>query len=370
MLTIFGYSIFLILLYFVALIFILINTFFNYRKKNIIPPISSDYPMVSVLVATRNEEENIMRCLESLNKLSYPKDKIRIIIGNDDSSDRTVPITDQFIKGKAQFAFYDVKIKLGKAKGKANVLAHLAQIAESEFIFVTDADIAVPEHWIQNMLPHFEKNTAIVSGSTYVEGTDLFSRMQSLDWMFFGGILNGFANAGIACTAVGNNMAFRKSAYEEIGGYENIDFSITEDFKLFDTLKKAGFGWKNILNNATLNISKPVNNFTNLMKQRRRWITGAMELPWIWKVIFIIFGFFTPSLFAVLLFAPQIGLILWFCRLFLEGIYLATIAARMRHTENLGSYLWFQLYALALPVLYFYYFLKREPNEWKGRVYA
>ena len=217
---------------------------------------------------------------------------------------------------------------------------------------------------------YFENNIAIVSGSTYVEGTNLFSKLQSLDWMFFGGILNSFANAGISCTGVGNNMCVRKSAYTSLGGYENIDFSITEDFKLFDELRKAGHGWKNILNAPTLNVSKPVETFSQLMKQRRRWITGAMELPWIWKIVFIVFGFFTPSLIAVLIFAPKIGLFLWFIKLFLEGIFLAMVAGRMQRIENLGSYLWFQLYSFIIPVFYMYYFLKREPNEWKGRVYA
>jgi cellulose synthase/poly-beta-1,6-N-acetylglucosamine synthase-like glycosyltransferase len=165
-------------------------------------------------------------------------------------------------------------------------------------------------------------------------------------------------------------MAMRKSAYEAIGGYENIEFSITEDFKIFDVMKKAGYGWKNILNSQTLNISKPINNFQNLMKQRKRWITGAMELPWIWKILFVVLGFYTPALFAIILFAPKFGFLFWFCRLFMEGIYLATIASRMRRTENLGSFLWFELYSLLMPLFYFYYFLKREPNEWKGRVYS
>ncbi len=370
MLTIFGYSIFLILLYFVAFLFILVNTFLHYRRKNFQKPITESLPKVSILVAARDEEENIIRCLEALNELSYPKNKIEILIGNDDSTDNTVKLVDQFIKNKPHFAFYDIKIKLGKAKGKANVLAHLAQISTADFLFVTDADIAVPKDWIQNLLPHFTPEIAIVSGSTYVEGKTLFEKLQSLDWMFFSGILNSFANAGIPCTAVGNNMVVRKSAYVEIGGFENMDFSITEDFKLFDVLRKAGFGWKNILTSDTLNISRPVANFDLLIKQRKRWITGAMELPWIWKVLFIILGFYTPSLLAVALFSPKLGMILWFVKLFLEGFYMGIIAARMKRTENVGSYLWYQVYSLVMPILYFYYLLRRDVNEWKGRMYA
>lgn len=370
MLTIFGYSVFLVLLYFVVLLFILFNGFIPYAKKNRRDPLTTDLPKVSVLVAARNEEHTIRRCLEALNKLSYPKDKIEILIGNDESTDGTVKVVDDFIRNKKQFAFYNITVKLGKAKGKANVLAHLAQIATGEFLFVTDADIAVPENWIQNMLPHFETGTAIVSATTYVEGNTLFEKMQSLDWIFFNGILNSFANANVPCTAVGNNMAVRRDAYIALGGYENIDFSITEDFKLFDALRKAGYGWKNILNAATLNVSLPVKDFSTLMQQRRRWITGAMELPWYWKITFIIFGFFSPALLAILAFAPQIGLLLWFTRVFLEGLFVSITAARIGRTENLGSYLWYQLYALVMPFFYLYNFLKRDPNEWKGRMYS
>ncbi len=370
MLTIFGYSVFLVLLYFVVLLFILFNAFIGYAKKNKRQALTADLPKVSVLVAARNEEQNIQRCLESLHKLSYPKDKLEIIIGNDESTDNTVKVVDDFIRNKKQFSFYNITIKLGKAKGKANVLAHLARIATGDFLFITDADIAVPEDWIQNLLPHFEKDTAIVSATTYVEGKTLFEKMQSLDWIYFNGILNSFANANIPCTGVGNNMAIRRDAYLALGGYENIDFSITEDFKLFDAFRKAGYGWKNILNASTLNVSLPVKNFNALMQQRRRWITGAMELPWYWKISFIIFGFFSPALIALLAFAPQVGLLLWFIRLFLEGIFMSVTAARINRVENLGSYLWYQLYALVMPFFYLYHFLKRDPNEWKGRMYS
>ena len=37
-------------------------------------------PVVSVIVTTRNEENNIGNCLESVKKQDYPKEKIEIII--------------------------------------------------------------------------------------------------------------------------------------------------------------------------------------------------------------------------------------------------------------------------------------------------
>ena len=47
--------------------------------------LSEKTPKVSVLLAVRNEEENILRCLEALEDMDYPKNKIEILIGNDRS---------------------------------------------------------------------------------------------------------------------------------------------------------------------------------------------------------------------------------------------------------------------------------------------
>jgi cellulose synthase/poly-beta-1,6-N-acetylglucosamine synthase-like glycosyltransferase len=49
----------------------------------------SAFPQISIWVACRNEEKNIEHCIHSLLDLNYPKDKIQILIGNDQSTDNT-----------------------------------------------------------------------------------------------------------------------------------------------------------------------------------------------------------------------------------------------------------------------------------------
>ena len=57
----------------------------------------SDLPTVSIIVAARNEEKNILRCLQSLDKLIYPEGKLEIILVDDQSTDNTGKIIDKFI---------------------------------------------------------------------------------------------------------------------------------------------------------------------------------------------------------------------------------------------------------------------------------
>ena len=49
----------------------------------------SDTPFVSVLIAARNEEDNLADCLESILAVDYPKDRFEILVGDDKSEDQT-----------------------------------------------------------------------------------------------------------------------------------------------------------------------------------------------------------------------------------------------------------------------------------------
>ena len=51
--------------------------------------IIKEYPTVDILIAARNEEKNLATCLKSISKLDYPPEKIKIWIGDDESSDGT-----------------------------------------------------------------------------------------------------------------------------------------------------------------------------------------------------------------------------------------------------------------------------------------
>ena len=95
--------IFLIILsgYFVQSILFVIGA-----KKKFTRLSDKQLPTVTVVVAARNEEDKILRTLESLNKLEYPDGKLEVFIVDDNSSDNTGSIIDEFISGKTIFIFF------------------------------------------------------------------------------------------------------------------------------------------------------------------------------------------------------------------------------------------------------------------------
>jgi glycosyltransferase involved in cell wall biosynthesis len=85
--------------------------------------------------------------------LSFPASDLEVLIGNDDSEDRTALLVEEFIKDKPNFRQFHIRHTIGLARGKANVLAQLAMQAEGEYFFITDADIEVPPTGYRACLP-------------------------------------------------------------------------------------------------------------------------------------------------------------------------------------------------------------------------
>lgn len=314
-------------------------------------PTDAELPLISILVAVRNESKHIIRCLDALNKLDYPKEKIQFLIGEDQSEDNTAELITAFIADKPSFRMVPITSTLGKAKGKANVLAHLAHLANGDFYLITDADVAVHENWAREMVSFFSNNIGIVSGTTIVEdnGTRM-GHMQEIDWMYFMGLLRSFGYYGLKCTAVGNNMAITKYAYWSTGGYEQIDFSVTEDFKLFKEVRARGFDTLNIMNKNVINRSAPVDDFQLLMHQRKRWLVGARELPFYWWLFFGIFGLFGPAIIVLFIYSLKLGLIFYGFKLLLQSLSVYLLKSKIDLRKNFDYLLPYEVYSVCVAV--------------------
>lgn len=71
-------------------LYVLLFCFFIYGISRLKPRRhASGEPTVSIVVAARNEEDAIHRCLESLASLDYPNDKLEVLLVDDQSTDRT-----------------------------------------------------------------------------------------------------------------------------------------------------------------------------------------------------------------------------------------------------------------------------------------
>ncbi|MBC7381655.1 MAG: glycosyltransferase [Bacteroidia bacterium] len=330
----------------------------------------TNFPFVSIFVPARNEEDNIEACLKSLLLLDYPSEQVEIIVGNDSSTDRTAEIIQSLSGQYPRIKLYNVVGKAGNARAKANVLAQLIGQCKGEIIFVTDADITVPESWIKNLLPFLlEPHIGIVSGTTLVDGKSFFEKMQGLEWLLANGNLLGLDGVGMKSTAVGNNMAFPKEAYLKTGGYEKMPFSVTEDFQLFKHIRKLGYKTYNLAHIDSLNISKAQPKLIKLLHQRKRWMIGARGLPWYWFPVFLISAFYVPALIVLMFINIKSAILIAALKFIFQTLFLLYLQNKFRRKTNWLYLLVFEPYYYIINTLMIIFYLLPVKMDWKGRKY-
>lgn len=328
-------------------------------------------PRVSILLAARNEAAALPRCLASLRALRYPPDLLEILLGDDGSTDGTAAVAEAAMRGFAgHFEVVPIAGALGAARGKANVLAHLARRATTAYFFVTDADIHLPATWITALLAHAAPGVGTVTGITAVRGPRLFDRLQGLDWLLSLGLIQVVSASGRPVTAMGNNMLVTRAAYAATGGYEALPFSVTEDYALFRAVLAQGYGFRHVFSADARADSLPMPTWRALLRQRHRWLRGVQALPRRLRLELLVYSSFWPALGALAWAgAPGLALALWGGRVAGQG----ALAAVCYRRAGLRLQPWllplFEGYALALTLGMVYVRLFGGAVVWKGRRY-
>ena len=323
---------------------------------------------VSILVAARNEAAAIERCLQSLAALDYPAEQLEILIGDDASTDDTAAVVRRFIADKPQFRLLAIGHRLGSARGKSNVLAHLCRAATTDYFLLTDADMVLAPSWVRTLLAAAGPGVGIVTGITTAGGS-LFGRLQGLDWLFGLSLGRLLTDHGVPVTAVGNNMLVTRAAYESIGGFEALAFSVSEDLQLFTQVVAQGWRFRNLVEPGALGVSLPQPTWRQLLRQRKRWMSGAARLPWQFGLLFGLYGaFYTVLGWPGLLPLPAIGA-LYGAKLLCQTLFLHRTLRQAGHRERLGVLLLYEGYLLGMSLAVLAYTAWPGRLEWKARHY-
>lgn len=355
-----------LVLYFSQLILFTIGATKRFPKLK-----TEDLPTVTVIVAARNEEDKILRCIQSLNELEYPAGKLEIILVNDHSTDRTGEIITEFINDKPKFKLIVPKQEIGTLKGKTNALANAIKVAIGEIILTTDADCIMNPLWVKSIASYYQKDVAFVGGYTTQEDRTAFEGMQAIDFLYLLTVAAGALNFGKPLAAIGNNMSFRKSAYEETGGYENIPFSITEDFNLLraiHNLKKYKCIYP--IEKETVVISKACANFKELYWQKKRWGVGGMEsdlvgyLTMVWGYVAKVAMILTPFYFSIT------NLYLCVFKITVDYFFIKPVFNRLSLRMKLHHFIAFEIYFIIYVVILPFIVLPNRKVKWKGRTFA
>ena len=251
-----------------------------------------DEPMVSVIIAIRNEAPHLIDCLESLATLDYPRDRLEILLIDDGSSDGSAELLHDFHDRHPWVQAIRLEGDAKQLPGKAGAVYRGITGSRGEIIAMTDADCRVPPGWIRHLLAAFDDGVGLVGGFTFLESTarkrTCFEAVQALDWLFLLGIAAAAIKMGKPLTWMGNNMAFRRRAYEDVGGYPALGHNLIEDFALLNAISRET-EWKVRItpSNQAAVLSLPVGSLSALYNQRRRWALGIRQVRPFGKLLLV-----------------------------------------------------------------------------------
>ncbi len=193
-------------------------------------PHSTKRPFVSVVVAARNEEENMATLLKSLLAQDYPHHRYEIIIVNDQSTDRTAEVVKKFSDARIRLLMTENRDRVPSPKKNAVNLG--IRRAEGEIILLTDADCAPPKGWISGVVSLFTPEVGMVIGFSPCELPRLHfpaGHLLALESLSLAAVAAGTAGWGYPATCNGRNLAYRKSVYEQVGGFDKIRHFVSGD---------------------------------------------------------------------------------------------------------------------------------------------
>ena len=253
---------------------------------------------VSVVIAARNEAANIETCLRSVVQGTYPPDLLEIIVADDFSEDDTAEKVRQMQKARHKPVIRLIRLSelSPAASGKKKALAAGIAQARGALIVTTDADCVAPEDWLRQVVSRFQPTPAgrgnvgpphpagvglLAAPVAFHRETTLFRRFQSLDFLGLMGITGAGIHCGFQRMGNGANLAFPKSVFEEVGGYDGSEHLASgDDMFLIAKINRRYPGSVFFLKNAAATVlteAKP--DLRSFVGQRLRWGTKNAALP-------------------------------------------------------------------------------------------
>jgi len=233
-------------------------------------------PKVSMLIPARNEERVVGRLLQRTTELTYPKDKLQIVVIDDASTDHTGRIADEFSK---MYDFIKVVHRSPKegGKGKSDALNEGLKHASGEIVLCFDADYYPQLDIVEKLVAYFvDPEVGAVQGRVTVlnESASLVSRLVALERI--GGYrVDQLARDDLRLVPQygGTVGGLRRGLLDSLGGWD--PNMLTEDTDLTFRAVLAGFRVRYV--NEAECYEEAVTDWRAYWRQRSRWAKGHMQ---------------------------------------------------------------------------------------------
>ncbi len=329
----------------------------------------------TVIIPARNEAANIKACVDSILAQDYPADAFEIIVIDDFSEDDTA-----FIVNALNAQFPQVRLlKLADHCKDGETLAYkkkaieiAVSVAKGNWIVTTDADCIVPKKclslyhaYIQVHQPSF-----VAAPVMFIKTAGILNQFQLLDFLALQGITAAAVGAGKHSMSNGANLAFEKTAFIAVGGYQGVDHIASGDdmflmHKMKQTLHKpVGY----LFHPDAIVLTAAMDTWKGFIMQRIRWASKARYYDdrSITLVLTLVYLFNLSFLLLALLGSWSTLIIALAFKTFFELFFLDPVAAFFKLKPELRYFVFYQpihiVYNIAAGL-----FGQLKTYSWKGR---
>lgn len=228
----------------------------------------TDWPPLTVLVPAYNESGYVGRTIESVLEAAYPRDRVRVVVVDDGSTDDTLAEARTYESER-------VTVLTKPNGGKHSALNRGLQAVDTEYVVTIDADSVVDPSALRKLVRSMQRTGAsAVAGTVTVSNRgSLVTDLQALEYVVG---INTFRRAfdlvGVVTVVPGCLGCFRRSVLESAGPY-SAD-TITEDFDL--TVELLARGHRVHHSDARVYTESP-DTWRGLYDQRLRWFRGNVQ---------------------------------------------------------------------------------------------
>ncbi|MFZ2621405.1 MAG: glycosyltransferase family 2 protein [Minisyncoccia bacterium] len=227
------------------------------------------YPTVTIIVPCWNEEATVSKTIYSLLNLDYPKDKLKIMIIDDGSKDRTWEIVQKF-KTNPQ-----IELHTKENGGKYTALNYGLIKLKTDLVGCLDADSYVHKDALKQIVSYFQDKEimAVAPSIKLWQPKSFLQLLQKVEYGFGIFTRKMYHYMQAVYITPGPFSIFRKEVFENLGPYRHAHN--TEDIEIALRMQKNGYKIAHAHNAIVYTI--PPKTVKKLLKQRIRWSHGFIK---------------------------------------------------------------------------------------------
>lgn len=266
-----------LIIFFFILLFTASNLLFLFLLKHLFSksiPTGTKLKKFSIVIALKNESNNIKDLINSLDGLNYHKEDFEVILVDDNSTDDTYEIIKSSICDKFNYLVTKADYKI--LPGKKGALDIGIRHTSFPYIMITDADCRPEPNWLLSFSSKFDNFDFLFGIAPFKTENSLINHISCFENLRSSILTFSFASLGIPYSAAARSFGFKKESFQMIDGYnQTVETLSGDDDLLIREAVKQKLKIGTITDKEAFVFSSTKNNLQDYLKQKARHTTTS-----------------------------------------------------------------------------------------------